>query len=78
MVELQFPMEAFVSYRAWLRRIHDEDPEFFTLLAKQQTSRIGCSSRRCAPAAPSLSWRLRGYLKNPNVSSVITGASRRS
>ena len=24
MVELQFSMEAFVCYRAWLRRIHDE------------------------------------------------------
>ena len=27
MVELQFSMRAFVSYRACLRRIHAEDPE---------------------------------------------------
>jgi carbonic anhydrase len=46
MVELQFSMEAFVYYRAWLRRIHDEDPEFFTRLVKQQTPRIGCSDGR--------------------------------
>jgi tetratricopeptide (TPR) repeat protein len=32
MVELQFSMRAFVSYRACLRRIHAEDPEFLTRL----------------------------------------------
>ena|SRR5438477_13214120 len=46
MVELQFSMGAFVCYRAWLRRIHDEDPEFFTRLVKQPTPRIGCSDGR--------------------------------
>lgn len=53
MVELQFSMGAFVCYRAWLRRIHDEDPEFFTRLVKQPTPRIGCSDGRYPPTRSS-------------------------
>ena len=78
MVELQFSMRAFVSYRACLRRIHDEDPEFFTRLVNRQILRIGCSDRRVPANGTLAQLALAWCFKNPNVSSVITGASRPS
>ena len=78
MVELRFSMRAFVSYRACLRRIHDEDPEFFTRLVKQQILRIGCSDRRVPANGTLAQLALAWCFKNPNVSSVITGASHPS